>query len=239
VMNDVCDRFPASAWTAEFKLIARQAKDDEAINPGFGWLPTDWQSQITLKAIPSKRSECAYLTDIASKRHDPAIFKAINEQAAPPNGVFEALLPAFGDPNSGPPKVFTGILMDQLYKLVIQPVFLLKAKYMRARPMHCCDAMEPPMFPPGPPPSLYPGHTSYPSGHACLATSFALVLGSYFPNSASALNDIAKSVGLNREIAGLHFPSDTAAGEDLAHYLNSYLPKKLDPLREDVIAEWK
>jgi membrane-associated phospholipid phosphatase len=69
-----------------------------------------------------------------------------------------------------------------------------------------------------------PGHAAYPSGHAtqsfliarCLA---AAVEGGPSALASEALDALANRIARNREIAGVHYPSDTAAGRDLAAQL--------------------
>jgi membrane-associated phospholipid phosphatase len=78
------------------------------------------------------------------------------------------------------------------------------------------------------PPVPVPGHSSYPSGHATQARLIALcmtyVLGLVRPalpaGDIAAITEtlaaLARRVARNREIAGLHFPSDSQAGQKLA-----------------------
>jgi hypothetical protein len=86
----------------------------------------------------------------------------------------------------------------------------------RQRPSQVC----PPLLPPVP----VPGHPSYPSGHATEAHLIALVLNDVFstsdPKTISAITSdlaaLATRIARNREIAGLHYPSDSTAGKTLA-----------------------
>jgi hypothetical protein len=84
------------------------------------------------------------------------------------------------------------------------------------------------------PPIAVPGHASYPSGHSTQSHLLSYLLASIpapFPaalttplpiNSnpaqpaASLLDRLAERVSRNREVLGLHYPSDTAAGRLLA-----------------------
>lgn len=61
-----------------------------------------------------------------------------------------------------------------------------------------------------------PGHPSYPSGHAAQIYAIAEVLGRLVPVCAPAYRRVAAGVAIRREIAGVHFPSDTRAGVLLA-----------------------
>jgi hypothetical protein len=93
------------------------------------------------------------------------------------------------------------------------------------------------VFPALLPPIEVPGHASYPSGHATQAHLFAHcakeMLTPLQPEGAAAvhpegekvetperigvvLNTLARRIARNREIAGLHYASDSAAGEHLA-----------------------
>ena len=88
-----------------------------------------------------------------------------------------------------------------------------KAVHKRPRPSHLCPALLPPI--------PVPGHASYPSGHATQAHLMALFAAEAMPAASKAdvafvLAALARRIGRNREIAGLHFASDTKAGEVLA-----------------------
>ena len=94
-----------------------------------------------------------------------------------------------------------------------------KAKYMRPRPSQICPALLPPI--------AVPGHASYPSGHSTQAHLMALCMGAVFdgltagqqPNTMPMRRDLAAladRIARNREIAGLHYPSDSQAGVKIA-----------------------
>lgn len=53
---------------------------------------------------------------------------------------------------------------------------------------------------------------SFPSGHALHATSFSVLLVSYYPEAAWAVLPAALLIGLSRVALGLHYPSDVVAG---------------------------
>lgn len=89
---------------------------------------------------------------------------------------------------------------------VQEVVFAMKSKYDLARPSQFdCDLR---------PPIDVPSYSSYPSGHAAIGLAMALVASRFATNGTCQARLIALGleVGVNREIAGLHFPSDTAAG---------------------------
>ena len=71
------------------------------------------------------------------------------------------------------------------------------------------------------PPIQVPGHSSFPSGHATQAHLIAecakLVLSTPVKAALSAdLDALAGRIARNREIAGLHYRSDSTAGSNLA-----------------------
>jgi len=85
----------------------------------------------------------------------------------------------------------------------------------RPRPSHVCPALLPPI--------QVPGHASYPSGHATQAHLIAKCVQLVLPAAAAMtapltadLDALAARIARNREIAGLHYPSDSAAGLVLA-----------------------
>jgi membrane-associated phospholipid phosphatase len=97
-----------------------------------------------------------------------------------------------------------------------------KSQFNRPRPSQLCPALLPPI--------VVPGHASYPSGHSTQAHLMALCMGQVFaqlPSTQQPLMQpiqadlwvLADRIARNREIAGLHYPSDTAAGVVLANQI--------------------
>lgn len=92
-------------------------------------------------------------------------------------------------------------------------VLALKRKFNRPRPSAVLPALDP-VVP-------VPWHTSYPSGHATQSTVIAGLLSRLKPSSSESLANLALRVGVNREVAGLHYPSDTLAGIALGRWLSN------------------
>lgn len=60
-----------------------------------------------------------------------------------------------------------------------------------------------------------PNHPSYPSGHSCVSSAMAAVLGDIFPSEADRLTAEVTEAGLSRMYGGIHFRSDITSGEEL------------------------
>ncbi|MCK1383472.1 phosphatase PAP2 family protein [Bradyrhizobium sp. 21] len=127
-----------------------------------------------------------------------------------------------------------------------------KAHFNRPRPTQVVPGFMSPI--------QHGGHASFPSGHATQAHVFAALLTEVMPNwlgdpaptpAAPERTTIGKSLGAladriarNREIAGLHYPSDSRAGVTLAAAITgkilldrTYLPKFAD-LVDNARSEW-
>ena len=61
-----------------------------------------------------------------------------------------------------------------------------------------------------------PNHPAYPSGHATQSHFIALILSDIDPSNRETYIEQAQEIAKNREVAGLHYPSDSEAGRDLA-----------------------
>ncbi len=98
----------------------------------------------------------------------------------------------------------------------------------RPRPSQCCPALRPPI--------PMPGHASWPSGHATQAWLKALCIEHILQGAQSGtltqddldavssnLRTLAIRVARNREIAGLHYPTDSDAGRTLAATIAPFL----------------
>lgn len=80
-----------------------------------------------------------------------------------------------------------------------------------------------------------PGHPAYPSGHSTQANLIASTLSELDPKNTGEYFASAASIARNREIAGLHYPSDTVAGRLLADQLHTIL--KSDPAYQNLLTE--
>lgn len=100
-----------------------------------------------------------------------------------------------------------------------------KMKHKRPRPSQLHPGLLPPID--------VPQHASYPSAHATEAWLVALCLDEVMvddsgnkimktdhtgppPITRNPLHDMAKRIARNREVLGVHYPSDSKAGEELA-----------------------
>jgi membrane-associated phospholipid phosphatase len=108
-----------------------------------------------------------------------------------------------------------------------------------------------------PTPIEVPGHAAYPSGHATQAYLIARCMKAVLPRAgwAALMSDgtysdkngpvycMARRIARNREVLGLHYPSDSVAGEALADdtwpILHEMLSHHLGPnLILSARAEW-
>jgi hypothetical protein len=102
-----------------------------------------------------------------------------------------------------------------------------KRKFHRPRPSQISPSLLPPINP--------PGHPAYPSGHSTEAHLMAYCLAEVMPQAArtpatpppnstapppgpdsTPLLRMAQRIARNREVLGLHYPSDSACGKKLA-----------------------
>jgi hypothetical protein len=91
-----------------------------------------------------------------------------------------------------------------------------KHKFSRPRPSQICPALMPLL--------ALPGHASYPSGHSLMSHLTSQCLADLAPWAKNSLTAMAERVALNREFAGLHYPSDSKAGRIMAHVIHDMLP---------------
>jgi PAP2 superfamily len=109
-----------------------------------------------------------------------------------------------------------------------------KGKYNRPRPQQLAPALMPPIS--------GQTHPSYPNGHMTNARLIALCLTDAVPAVfAEALSELAELIGRNRERAGVHYPSDTAAGRELATQAHGILKGciRYQELLDQAKREWQ
>ncbi len=112
-------------------------------------------------------------------------------------------------------------------------VFHAKRRFNRARPHQLETRLLPSI--------AVPAHPAYPSGHALQGHLVSRVLASIAPDHREALTALGERIGREREIAGLHYPSDSAASRALGDALLSLLEKNPKFVREleAARAEWR
>jgi hypothetical protein len=129
-------------------------------------------------------------------------------------GYWNELLP-FG-PATHP---LTNELVHASLHLAGSVAMYFKDHFNRVRPWVLQPRLSPPIFP-------LPGHPAYPSGHSTQMHLMALTLGYLVPTATTKLTALAWEVAVNRERAGLHYPSDTEAGSLLADRVFTILTKE-------------
>lgn len=200
-----CD-FPDSEWGDGLLEIA----DSETPE-----LPLDWRDQIELPHVPNARlrQECEYLVALKAERHQKS--HVIREQAR--GDVYQvtaSIQRVVGE--IGERHLATRAARSLLYDNLDPTFFYFKRMLRRGRPFMCCPEIDP-MFPKGS--ALYPAHASYPSGHSTQSYGMAYFYAYLFPYLTDPLMAAAADIARNREVAGLHYPSDSLAGKLLAGYV--------------------
>jgi acid phosphatase (class A) len=112
-------------------------------------------------------------------------------------------------------------------------LFHAKKRFNRARP----HQLEPRLRPAIP----VPAHPAYPSGHALQGELVARTLALLFPEDAEELMAAGVQIGREREIAGIHYPSDSKASRALGEELFARLQQNEKFLAEVEAAktEWQ
>jgi acid phosphatase (class A) len=124
---------------------------------------------------------------------------------------------AFGGPidREHTPQLIT--LLNRIERDAEAPMGAAKDAFKRPRPYQrmqlkrMCGTATPPA------PDPHPAQAnSYPSGHTTVGWMAAYLLAEVAPDRRSELLERARDYGFSREICGMHFPSDVAAGRALA-----------------------
>ncbi len=159
----------------------------------------------------------------------------IRKQAQSPHHAIQPVLDVVGLHIDKRPDLDWKEMRRLIIANVTPVIFSYKVKFNRGRPWNCLGPALDAMF--QRPDALYPGHPSYPSGHATLAYTFAYFLARLYPNATLALMTEAAGAAFNREVAGVHFASDSEAGRLLAKQMvEAMFDAKLNPNHGDFTA---
>ena len=100
-------------------------------------------------------------------------------------------------------------LMDSVIAEVRAEYDALKGKFDLPRPFEINDAVHPV--------GEARAVAAYPRGHSIRAVVYARLLGEIFPDHREALINLGMQIGYGRVIAGVHFPIDVIAGQQLGN----------------------
>ncbi len=101
-------------------------------------------------------------------------------------------------------------IMIRIGRLVTKVTDQYKQQYHRPRPYDAYPEIKPCIPEPG-------GSKSYPSAHAAVAEAQACVLAKVFADRAQRILDYGEYLGRLRNIAGVHYPIDVQAGQDIGN----------------------
>jgi acid phosphatase (class A) len=152
---------------------------------------------------PEGKSDLAEVLQLQKSRTPADITRIKSEENLQPEIFSQVLGPRFTRQNAQ----HTFALLDKISEDVGSIAEEAKSIWNRPRPSQADKRVIPCI--------ALPGNPSYPSGHTTLAYAWAAVLAEIFPDRAKALMSRAELVGQDRIKAGVHHPSDVAAGHQL------------------------
>ncbi len=114
--------------------------------------------------------------------------------------------------------------LDEAIAEVDYFLFAEKIALMCPRPHHVLPSLRPAI--------PVPRHPAYPSGHGGEAMVLAAVAAMVYPEHAEALQELARGVAGRRELAGVHFASDSAEGRRIGAAVAEALSKARWPALE-------
>ena len=212
-------------WGAEFLKSTR-------LRPKY--LARDWKGMIVLPAPPansSKRTEAeiAYLKTLVSQRAER--LKNVKAEIHVTNFRFGEN--SYKTLTTDPKFRATGKALLAAYHDLAIATFVMKQKFNRVRPSILDKELKHAI--------AIPAHPAYPSGHATGAYTLAFLLQELDPDSAKTYLEVARRISENREIAGVHYPSDSEAGRLLARQLADQLLSNASfkRLMDEARKEWK
>jgi hypothetical protein len=199
---------PPAAWDPNFD------PDNPAIgDPPLTLAPNDFKYRRHLLNAPDRVAapeEFSLLIAFKDKERREHCRDICSQNAIQPLAdLFFELINSYG--KAGTNMLLRHVEIDMLRVVLFQKKL---PDFNRARPYQLYPSLDPPFT---------PGHASYPSGHAtqshAIAKVIELILNTptgQFAQLIAQCFALADEIALNRERAGVHYPSDSAAGKRLA-----------------------
>jgi len=202
-----------------------------------GYLAKDWRKSFVLPVPPANssdrtRGELEYLKGLIPQRKKHQ--KEIQDEVLTKRFKWGEF--TYEELTKGEKFKHTSKLILATYQELGVVVFVFKQRFNRVRPSVLAEKYGSKLG------TLVkiPGHPAYPSGHATGAFTLAYILQELDPANAETYRKDALRIARNREIGGLHYPSDTEAGRLLARQIADSLleSKKYQGLLKAARAEW-
>jgi membrane-associated phospholipid phosphatase len=189
--------FPAETWgVPERSLVTAETQ----------LLASSWRTRLSI-AVPNDQSMCQELRALrALAALRPERQAAITRQQLDLDEDYQAVLGIRYAERPAVAALIHAVAID-----VAIVVMRLKADHARGRPWQVDPQLGTAIE--------RPAHPSYPSGHAAQAFAISAALRRVVPHCQRRLSDLAASAAFNREVAGVHFRSDTTAGRDVARQI--------------------
>lgn len=217
------------SWNKEFLALVRK-------RPRF--LPAKWQSSLAIPKPPANSSartnaELEYLMKLVPERK--AKITQIEKEVEVTNFQFGAH--RYDTLRNEPEFAETSKLLIAAYDDMAIAVFYFKQRFNRVRPSILAGGQGKKLDTA----IKIPDHPAYPSGHATAVHMVAYLLQELDPENAAKYRADAAQIARNREVAGVHYPSDSEAGRLLGRQIADALlshagfRKQLEKAKE----EWK
>jgi len=229
--------YPNRSWGARWHawLVLHEFID------AAGWKgPATSAVNLTWNAITpaSTDVELELLVDAARDERSEALGEILSQDVE----FFSDYMALLGMTPGSHPQTYRSLHIASLIGAFV--VLHFKGDKKRPRPSQLCPALRPPI--------PVPGHSSFPSGHSTQAHLMFRFVQLVLQSSAMPATDrpvieenllrLARRVARNREIAGLHYRTDSDAGEALAGVIFTRLTTSASSLFTDAIGgaatEW-
>ncbi len=198
------------------------------------YLPKDWKGRMGAAEPPSNsslrtRAELDYLLALQAKRTAQDV-QRITHEITLAGFVFDGI--TYADITDEQNRPLTRKLAKNINAELTTVMMATKRHFNRVRPHHLEPRLTPCID--------VPAHPAYPSGHATQAYVWAYLLCELLPTERHRrILAGAQLIGQDRELAGVHYPSDTALGKSIARQIvdmwleNPHFRERLDAVRSE------
>ncbi len=215
-------KFPWHSWDPDFVGLAVLAEFSQE----------NWKAQIVVDPPPDNDSpetaaELDELIRLAATERPNRLDDILNQDRNFP----EYFLRAMAVTPTSHPATFNLVKAAARVSEMLMAEY--KRQFARPRPQQLAPVLLPPVSG-----TLHP---AYPSGHAMMSRLMATCLSDAVPGDYHAvLREIADDISWHREVAGLHYPSDSVAGKSIAEQAHLILLKSplYGALVEAAKVEW-